>query len=197
VNAGGALRITGSDYTGLGRTNGATVGTLNVNGSTVENTIASFVTGCAINLTGGTMTGGSYHIISSSLNSKASATTSTVSSNLLVRKDYGSADLNIDVEDGTAASDLLVSGSIGEVFSAALTKSGSGKLELTGSSSYSGGTSVNAGTLSILGSGKIHTGAGWAGRVVIVNPSAVLEIDRWNGDGSLGQSDYAGGNLVL
>ena len=197
VNAGAALRITGSDYTGLGRSNGATIDTLNVNDSTVENTIASFATGCAINLKGGTLTGGAYHIISSSLNSKASSVTSTVSSNLIVRKDYGSSDLNIDVEDGTAATDLLVSGNISQVFSSALTKTGAGRLVLTGDHNYTGITNLISGTLGITGSGKIYSGSGWAGRTVLVNASAVLEIDRWNGDGSLGQSDYASSGLIL
>ena len=44
--------------------------------------------------------------------------------------------------------------------------------------------------MGILGTGKIYAGSGWAATQVNVNPSAVLEIDRWNGDGSLGQSDF-------
>jgi len=197
VNAGGIVRITGSDYTGFGRINGATVGALNVNGGIVENTIASFVTGATVNLTGGTMTGGAYHIISSSLNSKASAATSAISSGLLVRKDYGSADLNIDVEDGAATTDLLVSGNISEVISSGIGKSGAGRLTLSGTNNYTGSTNINAGTLSILGTGKIYAGSNWAPRMVNVAPSAVLEIDRWNGDGSLGQSDFRASDLVL
>jgi autotransporter-associated beta strand protein len=197
VNAGGSLRLSGAEYSGFGRINGATVGTLNVNGSTVENTIQSFLTGATFNLTAATLTGGRYHIISSSLNSKASVATSTIFSDLLVRKDYGSADLNIDVEDGGAATDLLVSGNIGEVLSSGLSKSGQGWLVITGTNNYTGGTNINAGTLSITSTGKIHADAGWAGRTVNVNPSAVLEIDRWNGDGSLGQSDFAASGLVL
>lgn len=197
VNAVGKIEIAGVDYGGLGRINGAVVSVLNVNGGTVENTIQSFLTGCAVSLTGGTMTGGTYHIISSGINSKACPSTATIFSGLVVRKDYGSADLNIDVEDGSAATDLRIGGNIGETAAAALAKTGAGTLELTGYNTYSGGTAVHAGTLSILGNGKIHGGAGWAQRVVTVNPSAVLEIDRWSGDGSLGQSDYAGGNLVL
>jgi autotransporter-associated beta strand protein len=197
VNPGGTVRITGSDYSGLGRINGATVGTLNVNGSIVENTIASFATGATLNLTGGTMTGGAYHIISSSLNSKSSSATSTISSGLLIRKDYGSADLNIDVEDGTAATDLLVSGNISEVLSSGIGKSGAGRLSLSGTNNYTGSTNINAGTLSILGTGKIYAGSNWAPRIVNVATSAVLEIDRWNGDGSLGQSDFRASDLVL
>jgi len=143
------------------------------------------------------MTGGAYHIISSSLNSKASAATSTISSGLLIRKDYGSTDLNINVEDGAAATDLLVSGNISEVLSSGIGKSGAGQLTLSGTNNYTGSTNINAGTLSILGTGKIYAGSNWAPRIVNVASSAVLEIDRWNGDGSLGQSDFRASDLVL
>ena len=197
VNAGANVTLTGADYAGLGRTGGANVTALNVNGGTVDNTIQGFLTGATVNLTAGMMTGGGFHIINSTLNSKASANISSVASNLIVRKDYGSADLNIDVEDGSAATDLLVSGIVTEVFSSGLSKSGAGKLVLTGANTYSGNTNINAGTMGILGNGKIYTGSGWAARTVNVNPSAVLEIDRWNGDGSLGQSDYRAAGLVL
>jgi len=197
VNPGAVVTLSGADYAGLGRTGGANVTTLNVNGGSVGNTIQSFLTGASVNLTSGAMNGGGFHIINSSLNSKASATTSAVTSNLIVRKDYGSADLNIDVEDGGAATDLHVSGIIAEVLSSGLGKSGAGKLVLTGANAYTGTTHIHAGTLSILGTGKIYTGSGWAPRIVNVNPSAVLEIDRWNGDGSLGQSDFRASDLVL
>ncbi|MBN8460796.1 MAG: autotransporter-associated beta strand repeat-containing protein [Verrucomicrobia bacterium] len=197
VNPGASVAISGADYAGLGRTGGANVTALNINGGTVTNTIQSFLTGATVNLTYGAMNGGGFHIISSTLNSKASSNPSTVSSNLIVRRDYGSADPNIDVEDGSAPTDLLISGIIAEVFSSGLGKSGAGKLVLTGANAYTGTTNINAGTLSISGTGKIYTGSGWAARTVNVNASAVLEIDRWNGDGSLGQSDYRASGLVL
>lgn len=197
VNPGASLAISGADYAGLGRTGGANVTALHLNGSTINNTIQSFLTGATVNLTTGTMIGGGYHIISSSLNSKASSNSSTISSNLIVRKDYGSADLNIDVEDGSATTDLLVSGVITEVLPSAFSKSGAGKLVLTGTNTYTGDTSIHAGTMAILDTGKIYTGSGWAPRAIYVNPSAVLEIDRWNGDGSLGQSDFRASGLVL
>ena len=197
VNPGAHVTISGADYGGLGRAGGANVASLNINGGSVTNTIQSFLTGCTVNLTGGTMSGGTYHVISSSLNSKASSAASTISSDFVVRKDYGSSDQAIDVEDGSAAIDLLIGGSIRETAATALTKTGSGKLVLTGSNSYTGVTTVAAGTMGILGTGKIYGGSNWAPRIVNVAPSAVLEIDRWNGDGSLGQSDYRASDLVL
>jgi autotransporter-associated beta strand protein len=197
VSAAATLRLTGADYAGFGRTGGANVTSLIVNGGTVENTIQSFLTSATVNLTGATMSGGRYHLISSSLSSKSSPATSTISSDLLIRKDYGSSDLNLDVEDGAPATDLLISGNIGEVLSAGLVKTGSGKLELSGTNNYSGSTNINAGTMSILVTGKIYSNSGWAARTVNVNPSAILEIDRWNGAGSLGEADFRSSGLVL
>jgi beta-galactosidase len=153
VNSGATVSIVGYDYAGLGRLGGANITTLNVNGGTVSNTIASWLTSAAVNLTGGAMNGGgTHHILNSSINSKASATTSTISSPLLVRKDYGSSDLSIDVEDGAATTDLLISGNIGQVFTAAVTKTGAGTLVLNGTNTYDGVTTVSAGTLGGTGS---------------------------------------------
>jgi len=145
---GATLKLSGADFTGLGRV-GSTVSSLEVDGSTVENTINSFVTGASVNLTAGTLTGGTYHVISTGFNSIDSATTSTISSNLLIRKDYGSSDLSFDVGDGTAATDLLVSGNIGSVFIAGVNKFGTGKLVLSGTNTYTGNTVVNDGALEI------------------------------------------------
>ena len=121
-----------------------------VDGGTVDNTIQSWVAGATVNLTGSTMSGtGTYHIISSGFNSIDSATTSTISSNLQIRKDYGSSDLSIDVGDGAAATDLLISGNIGEVLAAGVTKYGLGTMVLSGTNTYTGGTRIDAGTLTL------------------------------------------------
>jgi autotransporter-associated beta strand protein len=159
VNANGTVKITGADYAGLGRIGGWNVTTLNVNGGTVNTSIESWLTGATVNLTAGTMNGtGRHQIISSSLNSKASATTSTISSNLIVRKDFGSTNLTIDSEDGAAATDLLISGNIQQVGTTVLTKTGAGTLQLSGTNTYTGATNVNAGTLVLSGAGN-YTGA--------------------------------------
>ena len=148
VSSGATLKITGSDYTGLGRL-GAKVNTLDVEGGTVENTIESWITGASVNLTGATMSGGRFQIISSGINSFDSVSTSTISSNLLIRKDYGSADLAFGVDDGAAATDLLVSGDIGQVLAAGVVKNGLGTLVFDGTNTYTGNTVVNDGVLEV------------------------------------------------
>lgn len=190
VKAGGVVTITGADYAGLGRTGGANVTSLNVNGGTVENTIQSFLTGATVNLTSGTMGGGGFHIISSTLNSKASANTSSVSSNLIIRKDYGiwtqEAGGPWTGAENWQGGAMAIGSGMTATFPLA-----------TAVTVQQPVANINAGTVSILGTGKIHTGSGWAARTVNVNAPAVLEIDRWNGDGSLGQSDYRAAGLVL
>ena len=148
VQSGATLKLSGLDFTGLGK-DGARVTYLEVNDATVENTVFSWVNTATVNLTGSTMSGGQYHIISSAFNSSESSNTSTISSNLLIRKDYGSNDLSLDVADGTAATDLLITGNIGDVFAAGLGKSGPGKLVLSGTNTYTGNTVVTDGALEV------------------------------------------------
>jgi autotransporter-associated beta strand protein len=151
VASGAVLKLAGGDYTGLGRL-GATVTTLDVNGGTVDSSVESWVAGTTVNLTGGTMSAsgsGRYQVISGSFNSLASTTTSTISGNLLIRKDYLSLDLSLDVADGAAATDMLISGNIGEVNSVGVAKYGPGKLLLTGTNTYTGNTAVDDGTLEV------------------------------------------------
>jgi autotransporter-associated beta strand protein len=151
VASGATLKLSGLDYTGLGRL-GNRVTTLEVIDGTVENTIQSWVVGASVNLTGSTMSGaGTYHVISSAFNSFESSTTTSISNNFVIRKDYGSADLSLDVADGTAATDLLISGNIGQfgAGTAAVNKFGLGKLVLSGLNTYTGNTTIDEGTLEL------------------------------------------------
>lgn len=74
----------------------------------------------------------------------------------------------------------------------------SGKLALNAANPYTGSTTVNNGTLSLLGSGAIYTTLNWANQTVSLNPGTTLELDRWVGTNrSLGQLGYAAQNLVI
>ena len=65
-------------------------------------------------------------------------------------------------------------------------------------------TSVNSnvtvsdgGTLSVTGSGKLYSSLGWQPQNVTIQNGGALGVDRWDGNGSLGQLDYSFGNLVI
>ena len=74
----------------------------------------------------------------------------------------------------------------------------SGKLALNAANLYTGSTTLNGGTLSLLGTGALYTTLNWANQTVAVNPGATLELDRWVGTNrSLGQLDFGPQNLVI
>jgi autotransporter-associated beta strand protein len=176
VNSEGTLIISGSDWVGFGETSGAKIDTLNVVGGTVNNTLnTSFITDATVNLTGGTISGGEIHWRNSALNSLADANTATIFSNVMIRNDYSpGVALVLDVADGEATTDLLVSGNIKQAASgASVTKNGPGTLTLSNWNNYSGATNLNVGVLLVNGS----TGSG----PVSVASGAVL-----GGYGSLG-----------
>jgi autotransporter-associated beta strand protein len=149
VNSGGTLRIAGANWGGFGTNSGRKIDTLNVTGGTVNNTLTtSFIKDATINMTGGTISGGEINWRNTAFNSLACATTATVSSRIMIRPDYGSPTLAINVADGTAATDLLISGVVKQsIPSGNLVKTGAGTLELSAQNTYTGNTTVEAGTL--------------------------------------------------
>lgn len=148
VNSGATVSLTYVDA--LGYNAGQQVPTVTLNGGTIDNAFAgnqgyrtNFV------LAGGHMTstgGGKYNFTTGyGVTTNASATTSTVSSGIVVRDN---SSMNFNVAQGTTASgvDLSVSGVI-EGAGGGITKSGAGVMELTASATYTGNTTVNSGTL--------------------------------------------------
>jgi autotransporter-associated beta strand protein len=74
----------------------------------------------------------------------------------------------------------------------------SGKLALNAANPYTGSTTVNGGTLSLLGSGALYTTLASANQTISLNPGTTLELDDWVGTNrSLGQLGYAAQNLVI
>ncbi len=153
INAGATLNLTATDA--LGYAAGQSVTALNVNGGTVNSSVAGnngFLTN--FNLTGGTVssTGGGKFFFGgagTSLTSNASATTSVFSAPIGIQNTA----LTITTAAGSVANggaDLAITGVI-SVFDTnagtGIVKAGSGTLALTGANTYTGGTAVNAGTL--------------------------------------------------
>ena len=162
VNTGGTLRLSGGDVTGYQgdatslRTINLVGGTLNIN-TTSNQTLG----GATINLTGGTISGiagsnldlftGPSNTGPSAINSLASATQSTISSQLRLRQATSTI---FNVEDGAAAVDLLVSGALPEdTGGRSLTKSGAGVMAFSTAKTYTGGTIINGGILDLTGGG--------------------------------------------
>ena len=175
VNTGATLTVSGGAFGGFGTTTGK-ISTLNVNGGSVVVSGNKMSLDAAFNLTGGTISAissGEIHLRNTAINSLASATTSTISSVLNIRADYGTPTLTIDVADGAAPIDLSVNSNIRQSTSLAnpagnLVKTGAGTLVIESNCSYTGTTTVSEGTLAIdyyLNSDDltVASGATWAG----------------------------------
>ena len=172
VNAGGTLNLTASNA--LGYTSGAQLPLINVNGGTVNTATAvgneGYLTG--FTLTGGTVnyagsgtgtniqnayqfnagTNGAVNLYTAAaITSNASANLSTFAGAINIR----GGNLGVEVAQGTTTGgvDLLMSGIISNANNTSgLTKYGPGVLALSAASTYTGPTTVNAGTLSLTGS---------------------------------------------
>ncbi len=203
VNSGGTLRIAGVAWGGFGGNTGKKIDTLNVVGGTVNHTLNfSFIKDAAVKMTGGAISGGEIGWRNSTLNSLASTDTATVSSKITIRNDYVVANLAIDTADGAAATDLLVSGAIGQAIATnvpGLIKTGDGTLELTAISSFTGGTTVNGGNLLL---NQTSTNSAIRGTVT-VNTGATLTVSgaSFGGFGDTGTKiatlNVVGGNVVV
>ena len=113
----------------------------------------------------------------------------TVSSNALNLNGYPAS---MTTPTGTTTINSVIAGAT------SWSKAGPGTLRLTNAANTNtGNTSINEGTLRLTGTAKLYSNLGWQSRTVSVNNGAILEVDRWDGEGSLGQLDYSSGNLVI
>ena len=210
VNAGGAVVCTG-DGTGFGWQDGGMLDALAIAGGRVTSPGPMHVwrmsggvtmTGGELSSNGGTNdpAGGFLEWSGTSLTTLACPSNAVIAGRIRLRSEYSDG-ITCEVADGSAAADLLITAPITPApwgTDTGLTKQGPGAMALTGESSYRGATTVHGGALRIAGTGKIYAGLGWTvDPLVSVYTGGELEIDRWNGDGSLGQSLYSGANLVL
>jgi len=150
--SGGSVTLGGAGGASLSLTNLGTALTMG-DGATISEV-------GTVNLTGGSGGGVIYN---------GTATPATISSTL----DLGSAVRTFTIYNGTAPFDMEVSGVISGL--GGITKTGAGTLKLSGINTYTGGTSVDVGTLSIssannLGSGNLSFNGG------TLAPSAVIAL---------------------
>jgi fibronectin-binding autotransporter adhesin len=162
VNTSGTVRLSANDVTGFDAT--TRLGVINLVGGAMDVNTASpanqTLGNAVINMTGASITGIATSNLdffqgSSALNSLASSTTSTVSGVQLKIRQTGGLTINTAVGTTLSGVDLNVSSVIAADagFSAQpLIKAGAGTLQLSGVSTYTSNTAVNAGRLLLSGS---------------------------------------------
>ncbi len=150
VNSGATLRLDAVNALGAR--------TFAVNGGTVVLNANQLTTRIDTTLTGGTISGpGTFELLAplSRLNSAASAVSSVVSAPLSFG---GSSTFGLNVADGAADLDLIVSGNLSVAGSRTFNKVGAGTLQLSGTNTLSSPFSIREGTLSLAGA-NAATGA--------------------------------------
>lgn len=192
VNTGATVTFANDDGTGLGWNGAAKLTSLTINDGTVSAPGIMHVW----NLSGGiTMTGGTLQSnggvsdangpqmewINSDVTTLASANTAILGGRIRMRADGGAPGIIFDVADGSAVTDLLVSAAITEASGGrSITKNGAGTMKLTGYNTYTGATTVNAGTLELNGASG---GWGLIRGAVTVNSSGTLALTGGDGTG--------------
>jgi len=156
VNNGGTFSIANDDFNSLGGAitvnEGGTLST-DSTGNNAHNIGAITLNGGTLTSSGNTWFQGNW-IFNGDVTVGGSAL-STISG-LAVGSQPSGGTFNVDDSVAGASTDLLVSA---DITLGSLTKTGAGTMELTGTGSYTGDTTVSAGTLS-LASTYTHTGTG-------------------------------------
>jgi len=146
INAGGT--VTCESHNVFGHTNDANIPAIVINGGTLNP--SEYIHVKTIDMTGGTIAlhnsaGGSgldWQHGANALTTHADANSATVAAKMTLTRL-----LTVSVEDGAAADDLVVSGTM--VGPAGLTKLGDGRMVASGANSYAGPTTIAAGTLAL------------------------------------------------
>ncbi|OQB84738.1 MAG: Autotransporter-associated beta strand repeat protein [Planctomycetes bacterium ADurb.Bin126] len=145
INAGGTLTALAGSHNPFGT--GTGVPTVIINGGTMntaqyQHTTNLDMTGGTIKPTGAEADGLDMRGAPSTVTTHASANQATISSKMTIRNT-----VVFDVADGSAATDLLMSGAM--VGPGGFTKTGAGLMSTTGVLSFTGGITVTGGTLKI------------------------------------------------
>ena len=127
----------------------------------------------------------------SQINVLGSPVTSEISGAITLRENNVGNQLPIDVEDGAAATDFLLSASVGE--NRGFVKTGAGRMELTGLKTGTGPVRVSGGTLAVTGTGSLSYDGYDGVSVITVDSGAVLELDDWQYFEGTGANSSLGG----
>ena len=157
VNEGASVTFSNDDGTGLGWNSDTKITSLAINGGTLTSPGVIHIWNLGNNLTlnGGTLqsnngvssaTGAQMEWTATTLITQACATPSIVAGRIRFRQEGGTVQ-TIQVADGSASTDLLISAALTETSRSNLLKTGNGTLRITGSVQLSGVINVEAGTL--------------------------------------------------
>ena len=171
-------------------------GTLAITANSVEDS-SNYINN--LHLDGGTVTGNGIrvgYLLADAVFTVTGNATSTISNPIVLVNNVdqtGTRTLTLDVADGSAAYDLVMSGEFRDYAGFTGTdviKTGAGVLRLDGNLNYTGDTIVNGGVLVLAKSGLLdpagHPGQfGASGNTVTVNNGATLRLTGWwtMGDG--------------
>jgi autotransporter-associated beta strand protein len=206
VNNGSTLSFTTNNVFGNG-VNNNNLPSVTLNGSTLTSTRYNVLGNLALNgatLTQAATDSGNYEGYQFRGTVTVGGTAASTIATTNGKADHLGPNTTFDVGDvtGSAAGDLVVSaplrdqsGDFGNA-AGALTKIGAGTMELAGANFYTGGTTVNAGTLlvsgSITGLTTVNSG-GTLGGTGIVGPVSVIggTVAPGTGPGTLSTSDFS------
>ncbi|MEI7909981.1 MAG: autotransporter-associated beta strand repeat-containing protein [Verrucomicrobiota bacterium] len=205
INSGAAVNLAAGDA--LGYSSGLRVDTVNINGGTLTGLGGNQGFSTNFILTGGTMaaTAGAYNFDSVNgygVTTLASSSASLISGGIAIRS--GTLPFNVAAGSVPGGIDLLVSGVIGGGANSVI-KNGAGTMLLSGANTYTGTTTISAGTLQ-LGNGST-TGSlastaevANAGTLVFNRSDALALPNVISGAGSViqrgtGTTTLSGGNI--
>ena len=203
INSNATVEVGGVDVLGYSSGNDS-VKVLNINGGTFDQTMTRNETlgSCAVNMTGGfiTGTGGAGAILdffggASTLNTLPSADPATISiPQIRLRQN----DTAFTVADGAAAADLAIGSAIikGAEGNGALIKNGAGTMVLSGNNTYTGNTTINGGVLELDGTGKLYNGGYNNSAGVTVNTGATWRMPDYSYEGVGQLADYAARRVI-
>lgn len=167
VNSGGTVIVT--DAHALGGGNGGAPNSIILNGGTLTVNREQYIGATGLTMTAGTVDGpNEIRTVDagSTITINASATSSTIASNISVR-----GNLTLNVADGTASDDLLIAGNaLSGIAGSGIIKNGAGRVVLNGTNAYTGATTINAGTLAIGVNGSVVS------NLIAVAPGAQFDV---------------------